>query len=135
MKTLLWATSVAIAGLAFGQSSPSSAALLTPLGISAGMASGSSAGIEPVSYATRYGDRVYGQWWWWSYRHHPGKIHVSKSRYARGCGRHNCYSGKVGFRNRIPITSGTIRYPGCSSVCTYPNPYWPPEVKFGIVVH
>jgi hypothetical protein len=136
-KISIWAASLAVAGLAFGQPAPSSAALLTSPGapVETAMIPADTGGIMVASGSEWYGDRFYGQRWWWTYRHHPGKVRVFKSRYVRGCGYFNCYSGKFGFRNRVPVTSGIVRYRGCRSACSYPSPYWPPEVGFGVVVH
>ena len=102
-KIGLWAASLAVAGLAFAQPLPSSA-------------------------ASRWHDPYYGLRYWWAHQQHPGKIHVYKSRYARGCGYYNCYSGKFGYRNRIPVTSSIFPY-------RYPGPNAPPEIGFGIVVY
>ena len=125
-KTLLLATFLAIAG-----ASPSSAVTLASPGALTNMAA-------PVAQAgnielVRYTDRYYGQRWWWGYLEKPhGRcLRVVKSRYVRGCGYYNCYSGKFGSTNRVART-GAFRG-GQLYVYPFTNTY--PEAGFGIVIH
>jgi hypothetical protein len=134
MKTTLCTVFFVAVALVIAQSSPSSAALLTP-GAPVQTAAGSD-GIALATYASRHGERFYGQRRWWAYRYHPGKLRVYRSRLVYGCGHYNCYDGKSGFRNRLPITMGVYPYWRCCKVYSYPRnlePDWYPD--FGVVVH
>jgi hypothetical protein len=138
-RTSLSAATLAIVSLIFAWSLPSSAGSLSSPGAALQMRaiSSGSNGIEPVSHIRYYwGDRFYGQWWAWGYRyytHRRDKVHVSRSRYAYGCGYYNCYSGARGDRNRVPFTSGKFRYQTCDGTCSPVYSY--PEPGFGVVIH
>jgi len=114
-KSLLSGVWLAAAALAFAQSA----------------ASVKAAPFELASYA----DSFYGQRWWWSHRYpiHRHRAYVRNSHFVYGCGRYNCYDGRVGFPNRLPLTTNVYRCP--DGACVYPIPTGYPYTGFAVVVH